>query len=49
MPEAGPLRGLNPQPSRSGSGLAALGDNPAKEQIDAIVSYGLEQHMVNYP
>ena len=46
MPGAAPLSGLNPQPSRSG--LAALGDNPAKEQIDAIVSYGLEQHMVNY-
>ena len=28
---------------------AALGDNPTKEEMDAVVSYGLEQHRINFP
>ena len=28
---------------------AALGDNPTQEEIDAVVTYGLEQHRINYP
>ena len=28
---------------------AALGDNPTKEEMDAIVAYGLEQHRINFP
>ena len=28
---------------------AALGDNPTKEQIDAVVAYGLKQHRRNFP
>ena len=28
---------------------AALGDNPTKEQMDAIVAYGLEQHRIYFP
>ena len=28
---------------------AALGDNPTKEEIDAVVAYGLTQHMKNFP
>ena len=28
---------------------AALGDNPTKEQMDAVVAYGLEQHRINFP
>ena len=28
---------------------AALGDNPTKEQMDAVVAYGLEQHRLNFP
>ena len=27
---------------------AALGDNPSKEEMDAVVAYGLEQHRLNY-
>jgi len=28
---------------------AALGDNPTKEEIAAVVAYGLEQHRINFP
>ena len=28
---------------------AALGDNPTKEEVDAVVSYGLQQHRKNFP
>ena len=28
---------------------AALGDNPTKEQMDAVVAYGLQQHRINFP
>ena len=28
---------------------AALGDNPTQEQMDAVVTYGLEQHRKNFP
>ena len=28
---------------------AALGDNPTKEEVDAVVSYGLAQHRKNFP
>jgi hypothetical protein len=28
---------------------AALGDNPTKEQMDAVRDYGLEQHRLNFP
>ena len=28
---------------------AVLGDNPTKEQMDAVVAYGLEQHGINFP
>ena len=28
---------------------AALGDNPTKEQMDAVVAYGLQQHRKNFP
>ena len=28
---------------------AALGDNPTKEQMDAVVAYGLQQHRINLP
>ena len=28
---------------------AALGDNPTKEEVDAVVAYGLEQHRKNFP
>ncbi|MDB4486095.1 hypothetical protein N9025_01650 [Synechococcus sp. AH-707-B22] len=28
---------------------AALGDNPTKEEMDAVVAYGLTQHMKNFP
>ena len=28
---------------------AALGDNPTKEQMDAVVAYGLSQHSKNFP
>ena len=28
---------------------AALGDNPTKEEMDAVVAYGLEQHRLNFP
>lgn len=28
---------------------AALGDNPTKEQMRAVVAYGLEQHRINFP
>ena len=28
---------------------AALGDNPTKEEIDAVVEYGLQQHRKNFP
>jgi len=28
---------------------AALGDNPTKEEMDAVVAYGLEQHRKNFP
>ncbi|UPH90526.1 hypothetical protein [Synechococcus sp. NB0720_010] len=28
---------------------AALGDNPTKEEMDAVVAYGLEQHRINFP
>jgi hypothetical protein len=28
---------------------AALGENPTKEQMDAVVAYGLEQHRINFP
>ena len=27
---------------------AALGDNPTQEEMDAVVSYGLEQHRINF-
>ena len=27
----------------------ALGDNPTKEQMDAVVEYGLQQHRINFP
>ena len=27
----------------------ALGDNPAQEEMDAVVEYGLEQHRINLP
>ena len=27
---------------------AALGDNPTKEEMDAVVTYGLEQHRINF-
>jgi len=28
---------------------AALGENPTKEQMDAVVAYGLQQHRINFP
>ena len=28
---------------------AALGDNPTKEEVDAVVAYGLTQHRKNFP
>ena len=28
---------------------ASLGDNPSKEEMDAVVVYGLEQHRINFP
>ena len=28
---------------------AALGENPSKEDMDAVVAYGLEQHRKNFP
>lgn len=28
---------------------ASLGDNPTKEEMDAVVAYGLEQHKKNFP
>ena len=28
---------------------AALGDNPTKEEVDAVIAYGLEQHRKNFP
>ena len=28
---------------------AALGDNPTKEEMRAVVAYGLEQHRANFP
>jgi hypothetical protein len=28
---------------------AALGDNPTKEEVDAVVAYGLAQHRINFP
>ena len=28
---------------------AALGDNPTQDEMRAVVSYGLEQHKVNFP
>ena len=28
---------------------AALGENPSKEEMDAVVAYGLEQHRKNFP
>ncbi len=28
---------------------AALGDNPTKEEMDAVVAYGLQQHRKNFP
>lgn len=28
---------------------AALGDNPTKDEMDAVVAYGLEQHRLNFP
>ena len=28
---------------------AALGDNPSKEEMDAVVAYGLSQHRKNFP
>ena len=28
---------------------AALGDNPSKEEMDAVVTYGLAQHRKNFP
>ena len=28
---------------------AALGDNPTKEQMDAVVAYGLQQHSLYLP
>tara|TARA_R100000951_G_scaffold25121_3_gene21250 strand:+ start:1049 stop:1936 length:888 start_codon:yes stop_codon:yes gene_type:complete len=28
---------------------AALGDNPTKEEVDAVVTYGLAQHRKNFP
>ena len=28
---------------------AALGANPSKEDMDAVVAYGLEQHRINFP
>ena len=28
---------------------AALGDNPTKEEIAAVLAYGLEQHRINFP
>ncbi len=28
---------------------AALGDNPTKEEMDAVVAYGLEQHREMFP
>ena len=28
---------------------AALGDNPTKEEMRAVVAYGLEQHRINFP
>ena len=28
---------------------AALGDNPTKEEMDAVVAYGLAQHRKNFP
>ena len=27
---------------------AALGDNPTQEEMDAVVTYGLEQHKMNF-
>ena len=29
--------------------LAALRDNPSKDEMDAVVAYGLEQHRMNFP
>ena len=28
---------------------AALGDNPAQEEMKAVVEYGLQQHKINFP
>ena len=28
---------------------AALGENPSKEEMDAVVAYGLDQHQRNFP
>ena len=28
---------------------AALGDNPTKEEMNAVMAYGLEQHRINFP
>ena len=28
---------------------AALGDNPTREEMDAVVAYGLAQHRINFP
>ena len=28
---------------------AALGENPTKEEMRAVVKYGLEQHRINFP
>ena len=28
---------------------AALGDNPTQEEMRAVVTYGLEQHRINFP
>jgi len=28
---------------------AALGDNPSKDEMDAVVAYGLQQHRMNFP
>ncbi|MEJ6657579.1 MAG: hypothetical protein QNL17_02065, partial [Synechococcus sp. ChSW.bin.154] len=28
---------------------AALGDNPTREEVDAVVAYGLDQHRKSFP
>ena len=28
---------------------AALGENPTKEDMDALLAYGLQQHRINFP